>query len=404
MMEQMRNHLLDMKKTVFELGVILEAINAASPEEKEFMQKAILRYNERLKENSARLPMIINDELGKVPKKDASNMITLSSADKELFMTATRIEKEALKLARKKIEERSLLKKSAKNEGYTEAGAFTKMASKLFSDFSFKATKGDAFKSIGSDLRKANMPYLVPTYFSIALLSAFISIFMAILLAVVFWPMISYYAILIVVFLPPITFVAVLFYPISEGSSTRAKIDDELPFAIMHMAAIAGSGVEPTKIFGILAVSNEYPTVKLEMRKLVNQINFYGMNLTNALKSTAKNTPSDRLAELFNGMATTLSSGGDLRSYLGKIADDSLLDYKLRRKKFTTLAETYADIYTGLLIAAPLMFMLILVLMNVMGGGLGGLSSTTLAIIGIGGLIALNIGFLVFLQISQPDS
>jgi hypothetical protein len=80
------------------------------------------------------------------------------------------------------------------------------------------------------------------------------------------------------------------------------------------------------------------------------------------------------------------------------------MDYKLRRKRFTTISETYADIYTGLLIAAPLIFMLILVLMNVLGGGIAGMTTSTVALIGIGALVVLNIGFLIFLQISQPTS
>ena len=81
---------------------------------------------------------------------------------------------------------------------------------------------------------------------------------------------------------------------------------------------------------------------------------------------------------------------------------DTLNDYKLRRRRYITISETYADIYTGLLIAAPLIFMLILVLVNILGGTVGGMTPETMAIVGIGGLVVINIGFLVFLEISQP--
>ena len=58
-----------------------------------------------------------------------------------------------------------------------------------------------------------------------------------------------------------------------------------------------------------------------------------------------------------------------------------------------------SDVYTGLLIAAPLIFMLMLALINVIGVKV---STLTLGVIGIGAIIALNIGFIIFLQISQP--
>ena len=204
--------------------------------------------------------------------------------------------------------------------------------------------------------------------------------------------------------IPLTTFIVFYFYPSAEANSGKSAINDELPFAVMHMAAIAGSGIEPSKIFAILATSNEYPAIRKEMRKIINQINFYGYNLVAALKETAKTTSSDRFADVLGGISTTISSGGDLKEYLGKVASDTLLDYKLRRKRFTTISETYADIYTGLLVAAPLMFMLILVLMNVIGGGFGGMSAGTISVIGIGVLIVVNIGFLVFLQVSQPEA
>jgi flagellar protein FlaJ len=373
----------------------LKILNSAIPELLSAIQVAEERKIERAEERVRRRIVSVQGDL------------SVKTINKEEYMKTLQIEAEYIKLLKKKISQKKLEKKEKIEESYARVGDFTKLSGKIFSNVAFGLSRSDTFKPLADGLRKANMPYLLTSYISMMLLGTLISFFASLFIAgfVIYSEILSpIYGIAIVFVIPAIMFMIFYFYPSGEASSTKSQINDELPFAIMHMSAIAGSGIEPSKVFGILAVSNEYPALRKEMIKIMNQINFYGYNIVSALRATAKTTPNERFADFLNGIATTISSGGNLKEYLKNIAADTLLDYKLRRKRFTTISETYADIYTGLLVAAPLMFMLILVLMNVIGGGFGGMSTSTIAIIGIGALIVVNIGFLVFLEISQPES
>jgi len=190
-------------------------------------------------------------------------------------------------------------------------------------------------------------------------------------------------------------------YPSTQAASISSKIKGELPFVVMHMSSIAGSGVEPSRIFRILALSTEYPAVSKEMKKIVNYVNLYGYDLVNALRNVAKTTSNEKLSELFNSIATNIIGGGSLRDYLDKKSEDMLLDYKLDRKKYSSIAETSMDIYIGILVAAPLIFMVMLIVMNVTGIGLG-ISIQLLSYLIIAGIALINIGFLIFLQLRQP--
>jgi hypothetical protein len=60
------------------------------------------------------------------------------------------------------------------------------------------------------------------------------------------------------------------------------------------------------------------------------------------------------------------------------------------------------DIYISILIAAPLVLMMMFIIMNVAGLSLAGLSINTLLIISIGGVVLINIIFLIILSIKQP--
>jgi len=339
------------------------------------------------------------------PKRIQAN-ITMTSEQKRKFMGELRIDKDLVKQLKKKIKEEPKEKQQEKLSGFTP-NPFNVFAARLFPGLSLSLV--EKTKDLGSALKKANMPYLLNSYISMAILAMLLSLIMgligAIVLAFLYPGDMIFITIMRNLFislaLPVVVGMAFFAYPFSQASSIQSKINNELPFVAMHMSAIAGSGVEPTRVFSIIATSKDYPATSIEIRKLINQINFYGYDLITALKETAKSTSSKNLANLLNGMATTIASGGDLRFYLDKSASNTLLDYKLSRERYVEVSGTYADIYTGLLIAAPLIFMLILSIIGSMG--IGGIDPGTLGIIGIFAIIALNIGFIVFLKVSAPE-
>ncbi len=367
-------------------------------DEKELLRKSHSSLIEQLRIINNSLPSLLSDR-----ETVAIDVVSINRSDQKKYLDEMRMEKELLKRLGKKI----ALGKAGRKEDYRKAGILTKNSSRLFSKASLNLSNGKLFDSVGRDLKKANMPYLLPTYISMMLfitLITFASSLVIFLVLSLLGVMGVLYAVIAIILLPIVAFAIAFYYPSTEARSNSNRIEEELPFAVINMSAIAGSGVEPTRVFRILAESPEYPAMGKEMKKLVNLINFYGYDLTTALSSTAKTTSNRKLAELLNGMSMIISTGGNMQEYLNKISSDTLLDYRLRRKRYVTVAETYADIYTGLLIAAPLMFMLLLTMINVIGGNLGGLDPLSLSLIGLGAIALINIAFLVFLEVSAPGA
>jgi flagellar protein FlaJ len=169
------------------------------------------------------------------------------------------------------------------------------------------------------------------------------------------------------------------------------------------MSAISGSMIEPSKIFQILISTREYPHLQKELVKLMNEMNLFGYDLVTALKIMASRSPSKKLSELFNGLATTLTSGGNLRAFFDKRAESLLFDYRILREKYTKSAETFMDIYISVVIAAPMVMMLLLMMMKISGLGIS-LSTSMITLIIISAVSIINLGFIVFLHLRQPES
>ncbi|MBI2507329.1 type II secretion system F family protein [Candidatus Woesearchaeota archaeon] len=284
-----------------------------------------------------------------------------------------------------------------------------KYSNLTFDSFSKKLARmyPEYFESLYKNLRQANIRVFSNTYINLGIMMSCVlsvltflfgfiifgfgifDVFKSMMLAVLF------FFILLFIF---------YYYPKVIVDSRRREIKNDLPFAIIHMAAVAGSGAKLVDIFGMLLQSKEYKALSGEIKRIMNYVNLFGYNLTTALKSVAETTPSDSFKELLNGMISSIESGGNIKSFLKSKSEDTLIRYRLERKKYVETLSTYTDIYTAILIAAPLLFVIVLVLISIVGSNLGGLEIGFIEKLGTFVVVpAMNIGFIVFMNIVQPE-
>ncbi|MBS3163412.1 type II secretion system F family protein [Candidatus Woesearchaeota archaeon] len=262
----------------------------------------------------------------------------------------------------------------------------------------------DLFRPLTKSLKLVRFNMLSKSYIGLVLFLSILSLpFFSVIFFLLLKSMIKGIAVGFVFMI--FTFVLVYFYPQSDISTRNKRIKNELPFAVIHMAAVAGSGTPPLNIFTLLVKSeSEYPELSKEFKKILNYVNIFGYNLTTALKSTANTTPSGDFRELLNGIVSAIETGGNLREYLDNKAKDSLSTYRLERQKQVEAIATYSDIYVAILVAAPLLFLTTLTIINVIGGSIAGVSVELISKIGTFAAIpAMNIGFIIFLNLAQKD-
>jgi flagellar protein FlaJ len=314
---------------------------------------------------------------------------------------------------RRQKEKENAAKKRKKDSSY-----YTKVSSRFFSRVSLKLLSKNSFSKLQDQLIKANLNYTPVGYISIILMTTFLSVFVSgfIFLYFLFFnftaalPIISratepinvrfFETFWILLVGPVATFAFMYIYPTLEKESASNAINAELPFATISMSAISGSMMDPVRIFEILIMTNEYPALKKEFTKMINEINLYGYDLVSALKDTSKNSPSKDLSELLTGLATTITSGGDLAEFFDERAQTLLFNYKITQEKSARSAETFMDIYISTLIAAPMILMLLLMIMKISGLGVS-MSFLSMSLIISLVVAVVNVLFLAFLQMKR---
>jgi len=338
-----------------------------------------------------------------IPSKKKDEKFKLTSLEK---LTLKRIQKKAKKIVEKKE------KKPSK---------YVKISSTFFYNTSMSFIKKGMFRKLKRNLIKSNMEFVPATYISMIFSATIIAVIAALFITLFFLffnlsslpPFITsieesigirFLKIFWILFaIPAATFLFVYFYPSLEKKSIETKINRELPFAVIHMSSISGSMIEPSKIFSIIISTKEYPSLEKEFIKLQNEINIYGYDLVTALRNRSFNSPSRKLSDLFNGLATTITSGGNLPKFFEERSQTLLFDHRLEMEKQLKTSETLMDIYISVVIAAPMVLMLVLMMMRISGLGIA-LSPTMISVVMILVVSIVNIFFLTFLHIKQPKT
>ncbi len=407
--EKLTNNILEIRKTLIELKKVDSNMRYADVKQRPVYNSTYNSLFSRLVMLNNAIPQILNEISGAKKLTDSSsrqsktesylyssnnsqkNFVTLNKEDKEKFVKELSLSEQNMKKV-----------SSSKTIEVEKPSSLARYANKFFGKLTEKVSQSH-FQDLKKDLKDSNSRFLLPTYLAIAI---FVSLGILLGSAVFFilvglifpsaWAFIWAPA-----FLCFISAISYYFYPSLEKGSLTQRISNELPFATIYMSAIAGSNIEPTHIFKIIASNPEYKNVAIEIRKVVNQVEIYGYDLVNALRNVAKSTPNEKLAELLGGMATNIVSGGSLKNYLEKKSENLLTDYKLEREKYNTLAATFMDIYISVLITAPLILVMMIVIMSVTGFNLG-LTPNFMIGLAVSLVALINVFFLIFLQIKQP--
>jgi len=299
---------------------------------------------------------------------------------------------------------------------------YIRYSNAAFGGLSLSLYNKSMFKSLKKDLVQANLSYLPVSYISVVLFTTMISFVFSIFLMIfllffnvtILYPFLSmvkedivlrFVKVFWIIFaIPGATFFLMYIYPSMERKSLSNKIEQELPFVMINMSAIAGSKIEPSKMFEIIVSTEEFPHVSREFTKVINEVHIYGYDLVSALRESAANTSSKRLSEVFNSLATTITSGGDMAEFFDERAKTLLFDYRLERERYTRSAETFMDIYISVVIAAPMILMLLLMMIKTTNLGLTGLTTGSITLIMVLGVSGLNILFITYLYLKQPGS
>jgi archaeal flagellar protein FlaJ len=267
------------------------------------------------------------------------------------------------------------------------------------------------FKDLDMNLQKAGLKINYRAYVSLTVFTTLVSgvsvlALLPIILSIIFKTAVlpsTLFGVGIGLLAGVFSIVGFYFYPIYRADKHKRDLENELPFTAGYMSILANAGVSPERMFSSLAALQQPLAASSEAKDVVRHINLFGMDIISALSKASARTPSPKLQEVLEGIISTMHSGGNLDTFLQEKFHSFIELRKLTLKKYADTLSMLAEVYVTLLLTGPLLFVIMLSVMSVMGGGsLGGLSSDLL--LKLMTYIAIPICAMIFLLIVDSTS
>lgn len=189
--------------------------------------------------------------------------------------------------------------------------------------------------------------------------------------------------------------------PDLEAKARRRDIEANLPYALNFMAALASAGVVPVEVFGALGSQKVYGQMTQEANSIYRDTKLFSRDLVTALQAAARRSPSQQLEEFLQGAVSTITSGGDLKTYLLAKADQFSQENRREQKAFLESLGVMAESYVVVAAAAPLFLLVILSVMMLVTEGLNPTFMLNLLVLLVLPVIHSMFGYI--LRTMRPD-
>ena len=280
---------------------------------------------------------------------------------------------------------------------------FDKAAMKLFGKLVSPYT--EYFESLKYNMRKARIGLSVQQYLANIVFYSFVT-FMAVMIVAsafisVVIPQITYsytLAIIISLLSAGFMFFMGIFFPSMKSKALSTQIERSLPFAVSYMATTASSGTNPINLFKMLSLRGG--EIGKEANRIYTNVNSLGMSLTTALQRAALRSPSPTFSDLLWGMISTMTTGGDIESYLRNKSRTYMSQYRRLLNDYAKQISMYTEVYITLVIVGTLFFIILISIISPLTGG-GALFTQTLLTFFV--IPIVSVAFIVLLKAISPQ-
>lgn len=233
-----------------------------------------------------------------------------------------------------------------------------------------------------SDIDITLRNYVAVIFFTVMSLSLFVFTFTSILTILVMGISGIFISLTIAFGTATMTLIGLYIYPSYRKKNAASSINDNLPFAVMYLSTLAGTGASISELFSSLSEEDHYGKISDEAQKIYTDIEVLGLDASEALRNAAMRSPSEELEDIFWEMNHIILTGGTLRDFLTERADAQMEKYLRRVDEFSKKLGLYVQMYIILVIVGSIIF----TAMGVVLGTIAGVEASTIVLIQVAAL------------------
>jgi flagellar protein FlaJ len=166
-----------------------------------------------------------------------------------------------------------------------------------------------------------------------------------------------------------IVFVIGLYWPKYVKSERERKIEKYYSISVLYLYALTTGGRSIYEAIKMLKDQEEiFGEVSREAQTIYRRIHFRNVDLLKALRIQARETPSDKLADMYIELASTIEQGASVSSYLKERSKQAEREEKRKQEQNFELLEILSEVLM-IIIVAPTLLVIIGLAGSFIGGG-----------------------------------
>jgi len=210
-------------------------------------------------------------------------------------------------------------------------------------------------------LERAGITIYPETYVSLMFFLALLSLPVSIV-AIVLLYFTKLLPFIFLVPLPAYIMIGFIVTPMSRASERATSLEREMPFAATYITVMASGGIPPYLSFKRLSDVELLPATRKEAKRLIRDVEIFGVDPLSALESAARKNPLDIFRDFVSGYASTVIIGGDVIHFLETKAQDI---FRTRSMRVKSAAERLGMLLESFIIVMVLMSLCFYILFSV---------------------------------------
>jgi flagellar protein FlaJ len=147
--------------------------------------------------------------------------------------------------------------------------------------------------------------------------------------------------------------------PSLQLSSLQSKIEKEMYHYIPVFSAFVSDKTPLEESIKSFVTANPDLKLSKELDEIYKMVKFGGLDIVTAIDKKIEVTPSKKLRDFLFGLLTIIKTGGSLKEYVKKVAEDEIEEYKNKIRESSRKLTLFFEIYLISLVIGSLFLIII---------------------------------------------
>ena len=165
-----------------------------------------------------------------------------------------------------------------------------------------------------------------------------------------------------------VTLIVFYTYPLYVSGKVQREIDRNLVYIINYLEIMESAGTTSEEMFASLAEVGDVFGIEQSGKQVMRNVDLLGKDIINAMELESKRTPSKEYKSFLQGFISTVRKGGDLNAYLASMSQKQVSERKRMLNRLATKLNFVAEVFIIALVAFPVVMIVLLTVMESMGG------------------------------------